>query len=172
MKATRRVGWIAGAALTSALLLGGPAGAVPYVNAEGELSDLSTAANVTDNASAEVWAIAGSSGTTFLLYVWGISPSAVGMTFGVHVHVGACVEGDGAAAGPHYNSGGVADDETEVWLDFKVLPGGFGFASAHTRFLIDAGKAQSVVVHLEPTQDGGATPGAAGGRQACLPVLF
>lgn len=172
MKVGRKAGWILGAALSSALLLAGPAGAVSYVNAEGELSDLSPAANATDDASAEVWAVAGTSGTTVLLYVWGINTSAVGMTFGAHVHVGPCIEGNGAAAGPHYNSGGVPDEDTEVWLDFKVLPGGYGFASAHVPFLIDSGKAQSVVVHLLPTQDGGATPGAAGGRQACLPVNF
>ena len=96
----------------------------------------------------------------------------MGTVYGAHIHVGPCVDGNGGAAGPHYNTGGIPDEETEVWLDFSVLPGGYGFASAHVDFVIDAGKAQSMVIHLEPTQDGGATPGAAGGRQACLPVNF
>ena len=168
----RRFGWLAAAAVSAGLVIGAPAGAAPYVNAEGELSDLSSAANATDNASAELWAIAGARGTTFLLYVWDIDTSAVGKTYGVHVHVGPCVEGNGAAAGPHYNTGGVPTEETEVWLDFTVLSGGYGFASTHVDFLLDSTKAQSVVIHLEPTQEGGSTPGAAGGRQACLPVNF
>lgn len=172
MRGTRRFGWIVGAALTAALMLVGPAGAAPYVNAEDELSDLAPAANATDGASAEMWAIAGAGGTTFLLYVWGIDTSAVGKVYGAHVHVGPCVEGSPAAAGPHYNTGGIPDEETEVWLDFRVLPGGYGFAQARVDFVIDSGKAQSVVIHFEPTQDGGATPGAAGARQACLPVNF
>jgi hypothetical protein len=29
-----------------------------------------------------------------------------------------------------------------------------------------------MVIHYDPTQDGGSMPGAAGARQACLPVDF
>jgi hypothetical protein len=39
-------------------------------------------------------------------------------------------------------------------------------------FAIEPGTAQSMVIHTEPTQEGGATPGAAGARQACIPVSF
>lgn len=175
MRGTRRFGSVAAVALAAGLAFGtGPAGAATtFVESHGDLTDLvPSAANATDGASADLWALASGGDTTFWLLVSGLSPSSAGTTYGVHVHVGTCVAGNGAAAGPHYNAGGVASPDTEVWLDFTVLPGGYGFASTTVPFEIAPGTARAMVVHAEPTQDGGPTPGAAGGRQACLPVDF
>jgi len=175
MRGTRRFGWVAAAALAAGLTLGAaPAGAATtFVQSHGQLSDLAPSAeNATDGAHASLWVLASGGSTTFWLLVTGLDPASAGTTFGVHVHVGPCVAGNGAAAGPHYNTGGTATPETEVWLDFTVLPGGFGYAVAHVPFEIVPGTAQSIVIHAEPTQEGGSTPGAAGSRQACLPVDF
>lgn len=150
----------------------GPAGAAPapFVDAKGALTDLApTAKNPTDGATAEVWTIAGTTRSTFVIYISGLDPAAAGTSFGAHVHIGSCVPGNGNAALGHYNSGGVPSDDTEVWLDFKILSGGYALSSTTVPFVIDAGAAKSVVIHAEPTQDGGATPGAAGARIACLP---
>ncbi|MGH9278392.1 MAG: hypothetical protein ACRD12_09860, partial [Acidimicrobiales bacterium] len=107
-------------------------------------------------------------GTYFSWFLWDLDDSFEGTTFGAHVHVGPCVPGNGAAAGPHYNSGGPADPEHEVWLDFTVEAGGVGWAEAWVPFVIPAGAARSIVVHALPTD----ATGAAGGRIACLPVDF
>ena len=175
MSTIRRFGWLTAAVLAAGLTFGaGPSGAATmFVQSHGELRDFApSAANATDGAEAHLWAFAGGGSTTFFAFFSGLNPASAGTTYGVHVHVGPCVAGNGAAAGPHYNTGGVPTTETEVWLDFTVLPGGFGFAVTTVPFEIEPGTAQSIVVHAEPTQDGGATPGAAGGRQACLPVAF
>lgn len=172
---TRRFGWVSAAVTAAALLLGaGPAGAAsPFVQAGGDLSDLApSTTNATDDASADLYAIAGQGFTTFVLLVSGLDPASAGTTYGAHIHDGPCVPGNGAAAGPHYNIGGTPTPETEVWLDFEVLPGGLAFAVTTVPFTIEPGDAQSMVVHAEPTQAGGPNPGAAGGRIACLPVDF
>lgn len=173
MRATGRFGWLAAATAAVALASGvGTAGAAvnPYVTASGELSDLATATdNATDGASARVYAVAyGASSTYVVLVVSGLDPEAAGKTYGAHVHVGPCVEGNGAAALGHYNTGGPPSPTTEVWLDFEVLPGGYAWAATRVPFQIQEGTAQSVVVHADPT----APSGAAGARIACLPVAF
>jgi len=176
VRGTRRFGWLAAATIAAAGLVagGGPAGAAStFVESSGELSDFAPSmANATDGATADLWAVAAGGRTTFFVFFSDLDPAAAGTTFGVHIHDGPCVAGNGAAAGPHYNTGGTPSTETEVWLDFTVLPGGYGFAYTTVPFTIEPGDAQSMVVHFLPTQDGGPTPGAAGGRQACLPVDF
>jgi len=152
----------------------GPAGAASfYVQASGSLRDLApNSANATDGATAQLWAVAIGGETRFFTFFSGLDPAAEGTTFGVHIHDGPCVAGNGAAAGPHYNTGGTPSTDTEVWLDFTVLPGGYGYSSTTVPFTIEPGDAQSMVIHVQPTQDGPPTPGAAGSRQACLPVAF
>lgn len=170
----RRFGWLA-ATVAGALFMGvGPAGAAsPFVQTRGPLTDLAPGvANATDGASADLFAVPGGGQTTFVLLVSGLDPASAGTTYGVHIHVGTCVAGNGAAAGPHYNTGGTPSTETEVWLDFTVLAGGFAVASTSVPFVIESGTANAMVIHAEPTQAGGATPGAAGGRIACHPVAF
>ena len=169
---------MAAAALSATLAIGtGPAGAAvsPYVAASGPLTDLMLATDSpTDGASARVYAVArGTTSTYVVLFITGLDTEAVGETYGAHVHRGVCVEGMGSAALGHYNSNGLpATPENEVWLDFTILPGGYGYAITTVPFQIQQGTANSVVIHAEPTQEGGATPGAAGGRIACLPVAF
>jgi len=152
----------------------GPAGAAStFVHAQGPLVDFApSAANATDGAAADLYVVQAGGGSTYFVLFSGLNPAAVDTTYGVHIHVGPCVAGNGAAAGPHYNTGGTPTTETEVWLDFTVLPSGYGFAVATVPFEIEPGAARSMVIHAEPTQDGGPTPGAAGSRQACLPVNF
>jgi Cu/Zn superoxide dismutase len=173
MRGTHRFGLIAGMAVAATLLAGaGPASAAvkPFVAAGGALQDLApTTADPTDGARARVFAITFGSSTYVLMTVSGLDRDAAGTTYGAHVHVGPCVAGNGAAAGPHYNiDGGVATEENEVWLDFTVLPGGYAQSSAWVPFQIESGDAQSVVIHALPTAPGG----AAGARLACLPVAF
>jgi Cu/Zn superoxide dismutase len=168
----KKFGWLSAVAIAGALAVGvGPAAAAStLVQAGGALRDLQpTTANATDGATATVWAVQAGGEATYVLVVRGLNPASAGTTFGAHVHVGPCVAGNGAAAGPHYNSdGGVATTENEVWLDFTVRPGGLGVARTTVPFTIEPGDAQSVVIHALPTAPGG----AAGARQACLPVSF
>lgn len=165
---------MSGSVTALALTLGaGPALAGPsVVRSAGALRDLSSAPNPTDGAHGRLVAVAPGDGTTYLVFVvTGLDPEAAGSTLGAHVHVGPCVAGNGAAAGPHYNTGagGPPSPENEVWLDFTILPGGVAYAYAVAPFQIAPGDAQSVVIHALPTEDG---TGLAGARLACLPVKF
>lgn len=171
MRGTRRFGWMATVALAAGLAVGaGPAAAATtLVQAGGALRDLQPGtANATDGATATLWAVQAGGESTYVLVVWGLDPASEGTTFGAHVHVGPCVAGNGAAALGHYNTGGTPSPETEVWLDFTVRAGGFAYSRTTVPFTIEPGDAQSVVIHALPT----APSGAAGARQACLPVSF
>jgi Cu/Zn superoxide dismutase len=110
-------------------------------------------------------------GTLFHLRVKGIDPAAAGHVYGAHLHVGPCVAGDGAAAGPHYNASTttppVVSDQTEVWLDFTATADGTGAADTTVPFLPTPGT-RSVVIHAEST----APNGTAGPRLVCLPVVW
>lgn len=155
------------------VVLAGPgAGAAsPYrARGAGELRDLQLASSeATDHAAAQVVATESNGTTTVTLKVQGLDHAAVGNTYGAHVHIGSCIEGNGGAALGHYNAGGGISDETEVWLDFTVAENGTGYASATVPFTIDSGDAGAVVIHAAPTNH---TTGAAGPRWACLPVQF
>lgn len=170
MRGIRRFGWLATVAVATGLVTGGaPVGAASLVQSVGPLRDFAPlASNVTDGASARLYASASRGSTSFRAYFTGLDPAAAGTTFGVHIHVGPCVAGNGAAAGPHYNAGGGVSATTEVWLDFTVYRGGSGYAHTTVPFVIAPGTAQSMVIHALPT----ATDGTAGARQACLPVSF
>lgn len=164
---------------TAALLVAAvPAGADPYpvsfVSNAGALSDLSPlTADVTDGARAAALAVSREgSGMIVLLGLRGLDRTHAGMTYGAHVHVGPCVAGVGAAAGPHYNSTGnpavVIDPTTEVWLDFTVRASGTGLAVARVPFVVPSGGAGSIVIHAMSTSP----TGTAGARLACLPMAF
>jgi Cu/Zn superoxide dismutase len=175
MRGTRRWAWLSTAVAAAGLVVGmAPAGAdASYVAAKGDLVDLApSTANATDGANADVWAVEEDGSTTFYVLFRDLDPDAEGTTFGAHIHVGPCVAGNGGAAGGHYNTGGTPSPTTEVWLDFTVLSGGVGYAITTVPFVIPSGAAHSMVVHVEATQADGATPGAAGSRQACLPIDF
>ena len=146
------------------------AGAPTRARGAGELRDLMPAtAQPTDHATAQVVATESGGSTTVTLKVQGLDHAAAGDQLGAHVHVGSCVEGNGAAAGPHYNAGGGISDQTEVWLDFTIEANGTGNATTTVPFVIPAGGAGAVVIHAMETNE---TTGAAGPRWACLPVQF
>lgn len=142
----------------------------------GDLTDLRTGtADPTDGASARVQEVQHADGSTVTLHVWGLDPVHAGHTLGVHVHVGPCVEGSGATAGPHFNidvyngvSPAEVSPETEVWLDISIRGDGVGHAVAQVPFHIPDGAAQSIVIHEQHTDH----TGAAGARLACLGVPF
>ena len=169
----RGAGALAVAALATIGAGAAPAGAYGHVDTEGWLSDLQTETEQpTDGAWARVIAIPLGDSTRFILIVGGLDPDAAGTTLGAHIHVGPCVEGNGAAAGPHYNTTGTttpADTDHEVWLDFTIRSSGYAVASTTVPFVIESGDAQSLVVHAMETQEG---TGIAGLRWACLPVEF
>jgi superoxide dismutase, Cu-Zn family len=139
------------------------------VRSAGPLVDLQpTVANPADGAFAQFAATKSDGTMTAYLVIYGMNPAAAGEVHGAHVHTGPCVAGDGAAAGPHYNSGGPPSPSTEVWLDFTIQPNGSAYSTTTVPFVIPPGGAMSVVVHAAPTAPGG----AAGARIACLPVNF
>ena len=144
----------------------------------GPLRDLQPAAvGPFDNADARLIMVSSRRNSTtfvFVFVVTGIDRAAAGTTYGAHLHVGPCVAGDPAAAGPHYNrsviegaSPPVVNDQTEVWLDVTVGPGGSAVAIARVPFVPAPGN-RAVVLHAEHTDD----HGTAGARLACLPVRW
>ena len=172
MTDTRKIaGW--GLVVASAVtgLLAAPAGAAEKAQSAGPLRDLQTTTDVTDGAVAHVTAEAtAAGGTRVVLKIQNLDQAHVGETFGGHVHVGPCVEGDGAAALGHYQAPDFvapATEENEVWLDFTIQAGGVARSEATVPFAIAPGE-RSVVIHAEETAPGG----TAGTRLACLPVQF
>jgi Cu/Zn superoxide dismutase len=138
----------------------------------GDLVDLSSAtADPFGGASAHLVMTPNAHGTLFHLRLQGIDPAVAGHDYGAHLHVGPCVTGDGAAAGPHYNASTstppLVSDQTEVWLDFTVTANGTGAADTTVPF-VPAPGTRSVVIHAEPT----AANGTAGPRLVCLPVAW
>ena len=140
----------------------------------GPLQDLQLATSQpTDGATAQVVATESGGMTIVTLKVQALDQSAAGMQLGAHIHAGSCVAGDGAAAGPHYNTGGTASPLTEVWLDFTIEANGTARSETTVPFVIPQGGAASLVIHAEPTNPGPTpAPGTAGARLACLPVQF
>ncbi|GAB3927464.1 hypothetical protein GCM10029976_023680 [Kribbella albertanoniae] len=164
--------------LTTAVVSTAPAqatDAAEVVRARGSLHDLQlSTTGPFDDARARFLMVQRQGSSVVILKVRGIDQSVAGRTFGAHLHTGPCVTGNGAAAGPHYNADTVAghvpprvDASTEVWLDFEVTPAGKGFAIARVPFTPLPGN-RSVVIHEMPTDH----HGAAGPRQACLPVSW
>ena len=99
------------AAAAAATLLAVPATTAPNASAapaqvfRGDLVDLSAAtADPFGDASAHLVMTETGKGTLFHLRVKGIDIAHAGQAYGAHLHVGPCVEGNGAAAGPHYNA--------------------------------------------------------------------
>jgi Cu/Zn superoxide dismutase len=116
-------------------------------------------------------------GTEFNLSLENIDPSAAGVEFGSHLHIGPCKEGLPGDAKGHYNHDDAlllprqALHKTEVWWD--LVPNAHGDANDDTSVpfvpldsLHSPGE-MSVVVHVQPTDH---QSGAAGDRQACLPL--
>jgi len=155
------------------ILLSAPAAsAAPAEVFRGDLVDLSsTTADPFGDASAHLVMTETGKGTRFHLRVKGIATAAAGTEYGAHLHIGPCVEGNGAAALGHYNASTatppVVNNQTEVWLDFEVTEDGTGAGDALVPFVPVPGE-RSVVIHAEAT----APSGAAGPRLVCLPVVW
>lgn len=173
MSVRRSLSAVALAALAVGALASPGQATGPLVRSHGVLTDLQATSAPTDGARASVSAWRTSRGTTVVLRLRGLDRDHAGHRFGAHVHVGECVAGAPAVAGPHYNITGqpptTISDRTEVWLDFTVGRGGTAHAIAHVPFAIPSGDARSVVVHEHGTDP---VTGAAGARLACLPVDF
>lgn len=139
------------------------------------LSDLQpTVASAFDGASAKVTLVSRPDATTTVLRVHGVDPAFAGQTFGAHLHEGSCLAGNGGLAGGHYNHTKVVGQPvvvsaaTEIWLDITVDPKGDATAVSHVPFTVAPGQ-RSVVIHALPTDP---ATGLAGGRLACLPVVW
>lgn len=193
MTATTRTTLITAALLTATAVLAGPVAAAqkrPPGVPEGEVSI--PVAGKTDVATshgslrvlkphgpfggARAVVVMTSQGprTTVRLKVTGVGRTAAGRTFGAHLHTGPCVAGDGAAAGPHYNTDVInghkpvrVDHEREIWLDFTAGPSGAATASTAVRFVPRPGD-RAIVVHEHATDH----HGTAGARLACLPLTW
>ena len=142
----------------------------------GALTDLQpAAAGPLDGARARLVFVQHGGSSSFVLVVSGVATEGMGQhTFGAHLHTGACVAGNAAAAGPHYNQSTVegvvppvVSDQTEVWLDVTVGADGHGVAVTKVPFVPTPGN-RAVVLHAEHTDD----HGVAGPRLACLPVSW
>jgi Cu/Zn superoxide dismutase len=118
----------------------------------------------------------GVNSTRFTLRVKGIDADAGHGTFGAHLHMGPCVEGDwdGTLGGKgHYNTDILASvippdisPQTEVWLDFDANSDGEATIRVTVPFIPDEGE-RSIVIHDQATDP---VTGLAGPRLACLPL--
>jgi Cu/Zn superoxide dismutase len=160
---------------------------VSWAYYSGGLTDFTTAPEVVNpdvfkGAKATAMMITVGEGSYFRVRIYGLQKSAIGNSYGAHLHEKPCVPGDGSAAGPHYNITpydlvakvfDVVSDQTEVWLDSKVNSEGNARTTANVPFVPKPGE-RSIVFHAQPTvhhhTDGGPLVGSAGPRLACLPL--
>jgi Cu/Zn superoxide dismutase len=144
----------------------------------GPLLDLSAAEGPLEGATATLQIKQNlEDGTEFNLSLENIDPSAAGMEFGSHLHIGPCVAGAPLDAKGHYNHDDAlllprqALHKTEVWWD--LVPNAHGDANDDTSVpfvpldSLHTPGVMSVVIHVLPTDH---QTGGAGDRQACLPL--
>ena len=146
-----------------------------WAYSRGELTDLRpTTSEPLDGATATA-VMVGITNTHFTLKVKGIDANAGHGTFGAHLHLGPCVEGDwaGVYGLKHYNTDILAavaqpaiSPQTEVWLDFDANSDGDATVKVTVPFIPQKGE-RSIVIHDLATNPG---TGAAGDRLACLPL--
>jgi Cu/Zn superoxide dismutase len=140
----------------------------------GELTDYKTTTpNLFKGASATAMMFGINGESTFRLHVRGINDSAVNNEYPAHLHEGTCEADDATAAGGHYNVSGInpatgafnkVNNETEVWLTFKVNSQGSARVTVSVPFVPTPGPdgaARSIVLHNNDT---------AKTRLACLPL--
>lgn len=108
-------------------------------------------------------------GMVVSMMVTGLPPSR---DFGAHLHKLPCSQ---MMAGGHYqdrrggaNDPAFANPENEIWLDFSTTPAGGGEASAAVGWVPRVGEAASIVIHENPTGDGG----IAGAKLFCTDIAF
>jgi superoxide dismutase, Cu-Zn family len=143
------------------------------------LIDVQAVSGPFDRAKAQLRITETSSGSTLPLRVSGINPAAAATDhpFGAHLHTGLCVKGDmgGMKAGPHYQHVPLGplgvNRENEVWFDLVPNVDGTAIDETYIPFKVEPGveKERAVVIHVDKTNE---TTGAAGARQACLPVDY
>jgi hypothetical protein len=138
-----------GTAVTGSYVASGMA----WAQYRGGLTDLSpNTDDVFDGASGAAAMIGMEGSTFFRLQVTGIDKSEAGKEYPAHLHQGPCVAGNGAAAGPHYNTNVIAglppvvSAETEVILDFDVDLVGNARATSNVPFVPLPG-VRSIVIH-------------------------
>lgn len=115
-------------------------------------------------------------GTEFALTVTGLRSDR---DYGAHVHTKPC----GAKpddSGPHYqhkpdpeqpsSNPEYANDDNEVWLDFRTSAEGDATADTDVDWVPRKGEANSVVLHAEHTRTDAGHAGMAGDRLACIDV--
>jgi Cu-Zn family superoxide dismutase len=129
---------------------------------------------------AQATVIAGAQGgkTTVELAVSGLLPNHA---YGAHAHARPCGP-DGDAAGPHYQhqldpktpsvDPAFANPRNEIWLDFTTDADGKATAASTVDWIFDARKADSVIIHAQPTATEAGKAGTAGPRLGCMNVDF
>jgi Cu/Zn superoxide dismutase len=141
----------------------------------GALTDLRPTTNGPLDGATATAVMVGVNSTRFTLRVTGIDANAGHGTFGAHLHMGPCVEGDylGEKGLGHYNTDILAvvqppkvSPQTEVWLDFKANSDGDSTIKVTVPFIPEEGE-RSIVIHDLPTDP---ATGKAGDRLACLPL--
>ncbi|MEV1292760.1 superoxide dismutase [Pseudonocardia sp. NPDC049635] len=131
-------------------------------------------------ATMEVTSVESEGSTTTTLRVTGLQPNR---TYGSHAHTRACTPEDGADAGPHYQFSedpvtpsvdpAYANPQNEIWLDLTTDETGAGESTSTVPWTFpDDRRAESVVLHEEPTATHAGHAGTAGGRPACVTVDF
>ncbi len=137
------------------------------------MRDLQTTSDgVFDSARALLKVTETADGSSYSIRIKGIDPSAASLNYHSHLHVGPCIEGDGLAAGGHYNSQAAAglpvtevSPTTEVW--FELIPNQDGVAIYDTSVSFvpvdfHTDQIMSVVIHSLGSS----------AREACLPLDF
>lgn len=140
----------------------------------GRLRDLQTTDGVFDSAKAVVKITETTGGSSYWIRVKGIGPVAPGDEFHSHLHTGPCIEGDGLAAGPHYNSeiaAGIPKEladvsaQTEVWFELAPNEDGVAVYQTSVSFVpkdFNEDQVMSIVIHSLSSSL----------REACLPLDF
>jgi len=176
------LGSLAGGAaiLAGTQLAGGASGTYEF---SGPLVDLQTASDdgPLDEGQARVTIVETADSTQFSLRVIGINLDYKNRV-GAHLHTGECLEGNGLAAGPHYNTDVLAgvkphkveiSTETEAWFDLAPEfeapdDSGRAFDETTVPFVpVDSDGIMSIVIHVTETDP---ATGLAGSRQACFPL--
>lgn len=116
--------------------------------------------------------------TTVTLAVTGLMPNRA---YGAHVHAWPCGP-SGDVAGPHYQhqpdsktpstDPAFANSQNEVWLDFNTDAAGTATATATVPWVFGDRRADSVVIHANPTATEPGKAGTAGARLGCVSVHF
>ncbi len=129
-------------------------------------------------AQATVTAAAQNGTTTVQLTVSGLLPNRA---YGAHAHARPCGP-VGDAAGPHYQhqldpktpsvDPAFANPQNEIWLDFSTDAQGKATTSSTVDWTFDARKADSVIIHAQPTATAPGKAGTAGARLGCISVDF